>query len=316
MADWQIKQGDAGSIIFGDTLTYSDGTSPNLNGATVQFVMRARSQNAPTTEATATITNNQSPATVQYTPTATDTATAGLFTAYWIVTFSGGQIQRFPTTGYNTVEIQENLETANQTVVELDDLKDYLNFQAADRTHDGELLRFLQGLTPVIESITGPILPVTYTSEQYDGGHWMIALRHRPVISVSDVIEYRGNIAYDLTQISHPSQGTIYSYEFEPPGRIVRRTVGGGWTPFPPGPEAVEVTYTAGRAVIPQNIRIGVLEAVREAYQQTQQAGRPAFGGQGGGAEDFVANTPFIGQLVSARVREFLAPSRRYPSLA
>ena len=114
-----------------------------------------------------------------------------------------------------------------------------------------------------------------------------------------------------------PDQGSLYSYAFEPPGRIVRRTVGGGITTFPPGLQAVWVTYTAGYVTPPVNVVAGTLELLRVNYQQTQQAGRPQFGG--GGAlttMDEGPSAPPMGFYVPNRVREMLSPSRRYPSLA
>ena len=314
MADYTIKQGDAASIAWTDTLTYSDGSSPNLAGATVKFVMRALTANNVTTNLTATITNNTAPATVSYTPTAADTTNAGMFAANWVVTFASGLVEQFPTVGYLTVEIQENLTTSGgASIVALGDVKDYLNIPATDRTHDGELLRFIDGCGPVVEHITGPILQRIYQNETYDGGGYFVSLRHRPVIEVHSVVEYRGPIRYELSQVPTPDLGSIYSYMFEPPGRIVRRTVGGGMVTFPPGFDQVFVTYTAGFTTVPQNVRMGTLELIRVNYQQTQQAGRRPFGAN---PEDELGNQQILGFFVPGRVRELLAPNRRRPSIA
>lgn len=310
MADWELVQGDT-AIVCSDTLTYSDGTSPNLNGATVKFVMRARGQNAPTTNVAATITNATSPATVSYTLTATDTATAGLYAQKWVVTFASGAVENFPTLGYNTVEIQENLLTANQTIVELDDVKDYLNIPATAHSHDGELLRFVAAVTPVVEFIVGPVLPKTYIDERYNGGRTTISLRHRPIISVAEVTEFIGPTAYPLTQVTSRDQGTIYSYLYDPSGSIIRTDAGGGLRAFPPGADSVQVTYTAGRATIPENIRMGTLELLRVNYQETQQAGGP-FGNNSLG-DDGLPSGPSAGFFIPNRVRELLQPSKRAP---
>ena len=315
MADYEAKQGDTAPA-WTDTLTYSDGTAANLTGASVSFVMRARSQNAPVTNATATIVNPTA-GTVSYTPTAADTAIAGLYTANWVVTFSGPTvIQTWPTDGYLTVEIQENLLTVNQTIVELDDVKDFLNIRSSDRSHDGELLRFIAGCGPVVEFIVGPVLPRVFQNELYDGGSSFLSLRHRPVISVSEVIEYRGPVPWLLEQVPSADQGTIYSYEFEPPGRIVRRNVGGGTQTFPGGMETVRVTYTAGYQTIPQNIRLGMLELVRVNYQETQQAGGGRIGSAFSPPDVDIPAAQAMGYLVPGRVRELLAPSKRHPAVA
>lgn len=314
MADFTAKQGDS-LPAWNDTLTYTDGTPVDLGSAGVNFVMRSRNQTAPATNAAAVIINSAL-GQVAYTPTIYDTAAAGLFNAYWLVSFPSGATQRFPTVGYLTVEIEENLETPNQTIVELDEVKEYLNLDSADRVHDAELLRFVAALTPVVEHLAGPVLPRIVQNETYDGGYWWISLRHRPVISVEQIIEYRGPIPYNLQQVPTPDLGTIYSYMFEPPGRVVRRTVGGGVTPFPPGADQVFVTYTAGRLIIPENIRMATLELVRVNYQRTQQAGGGRIGAAAAVSDEELGATPMLGFLVPGRVREFLQPSKRHPAVA
>jgi hypothetical protein len=311
MADYSAKHGDTALVCL-DTLTYSDGTAANLAGATVHFVMRARSANAVTTDLAASIVS-ASAGTVSYALTAQDTAVAGLYAQEWVVTFSGGTIEHFPTQGYNTVEIQENLTTVNQSIVELDDIKDYLNFSTTDRTHDGELLRFAAGLTPVVEFIVGPVLPKTYT-ERYNGGSPVISLRHRPIISVSNVVAVLGPIAYTLTQVPSRDQGVIYGYFFDPAGSIWCTTAGGGLQPFFGGSDSITVTYTAGFVKTPENIRMGMLELIRVNYQQTQQGGGGRIGG--GLIMDEEPVTQMLGFTVPNRVREMLGPNRRHPSIA
>lgn len=313
-SDWSAKQGDTALVCL-DTLTYSDGTPANLSGATVKFVMRQRSANAPTTNLPATIVTAAA-GTVSYALTSQDTALAGLYAQEWVVTFSGGTVEHFPTVGYNTVEIQENLTTVNQSIVELDDIKDYLNLSTTDRSHDGELLRFAAGLTPVVEFIVGPVIPRTYTNELYNGGTPIIALRKRPIISVSNVTEFLGPIAYTLTQVQSRDQGSIYSYMVNPPGSILRTTAGGGVQPFFGATDSVMITYTAGFAKTPENIRMGMLELLRVNYQQTQQAGGGRIGGGGFSADEMEPTQQMLGFTVPGRVREMLGPNRRHPSIA
>lgn len=315
MADFTIRQGDIKPVL-NDTLTYSDGSTVDLTGSTVTFVMRALTATDVTTNAAATVTNLTNPATVSYTFTTTDTKNAGLFEGYWKV--AGGQADgmTFPTVGGLEIEIAENLTTpGGARILSLTDAKSYLNIPATDRTRDTKLLRFISGLTPVIEGITGPVLQRVYQNETYDGGSTpYISLRHRPVIEVHEVVEFRGTVKYELTQVITPELGTTYSYMFEPPGRIVRRTMGGGMTNFPPGADSVFVTYTAGYVQVPENIRLGTLELLRVNYQDTQQAGWQ----RGGGVpvSDELAGQQILGFFVPNRVRELLAPSRRHPSIA
>ena len=311
-ADFYIKQGDTLPVLA-DTLTYSNGTAVSLAGASVNFVMRALSANTTTTNAAAVVTNSAT-GQVSYTFTAVDSATAGSYMANWFVTFPGGATMTFPTDGYIEINVEENLTTpGGAQIMSLGEAKDYLNIPTADRTRDAKLLRFLVQLTPVIENITGPILQRVIQNEPYDGqGPWL-SLRNRPVIAVNNVTEYRGPIPYYLTQVPSPDLGTIYSYMFEPPGRIVRRTVGGGMTDFPRGVDSVWVSYVAGFATVPANVTGAVEELLRVHFQATQQ-GPPRAGG--GGGEMLEPTTPIIGFFLPGYVREMLQPNRRHPAIA
>lgn len=198
------------------------------------------------------------------------------------------------------------------SLVTVAEVKDHLNFPDSDVTHDDELQGFIDGCQPVIENITGPINQVTYT-EDYDGGQTSILLRHRPIVSVTSVHEFRGTIDYTLTQVASPSLGTPWSYTYESSGRIVRRGVGGVEIAFPSGLGKVRVVYVAGQASTPSNVRLAMLELVRHNWQLTQQGGRPSFPASYG-AED----SPYVpsGFAVPTRVLELLAPHRRGPSIA
>ena len=312
VADFVIYQGDT-SPAFTATITDPTGAVVNLTGATVKFVMRALTAVSPTTNLAATITDAVN-GKVSYTPTATDTATAGTYMVQWHITSSGGVLSTYPTDGYQELIIEENLTTpGGARLVSLFDVKDHLRIPSTDRTRDARLVRMIDAIAPVVEGITGPMLQRIYQNETYDGGAWFISLKHRPVVSVASVVEYRGPIPYTLTQVPTPDLGTIYSYMFEPPGRIVRRTVGGGITPFPPGADAVFVTYTAGWVTIPNNVREGALELIRINFQQTELGGRPAWGTD---VADTMAGQQMLGFYVPNRVKELLAANRRHPSLA
>lgn len=313
-ADYFVKQGNT-SPAFTATVTDINGNVVNLTGGSVKFVMRAMTAVGTTVNATATIVSGAA-GTVSYTPTATDTATAGTYMVEWQYTLAGGATGTFPVDGWLTAIVEENLSTpGGARLVNLSEVKDHLRIPSTDRSHDARLQRMIDSCTPVVEAITGPILQRVYQNETYDGGSWFISLRHRPVVEIHNVVEYRGPIAYTLTQVPTPDLGTIYSYMFEPPGRIVRRTVGGGITPFPPGADQVFVTYTGGFQTTPANVREGCLELIRVNYQYTQQGGRPSWGSAGGDGDNF-AQMQILGFYVPNRVRELLSPHRRHPSLA
>lgn len=316
MADYITRKGD-NHITFTQTLTDSAGAAVNLTTATgVKFVARPVTATTPTTNLAGTIVTPAS-GIVSYTPTLADTATAGQYQVTWVVTWGDSTVSTYPVDGYYEMLVEEDLVTASPVgrIVSLGDVKDHLNIAASDKTHDAELLRFIDATTPVVENFTGPIVQRVYQNELYDGGNVMISVRHRPIVQVNQVIEYRGPVAYTLTQVPTPDLGTIYSYTWEPSGRITRRTVGGGIVPFPPGLGQVWVTYIAGQAVTPGNVRLGALELIRVNYQQTQQGGRPQYGTSSGLADEF-QGMQMLGYFVPNRVRELLAPNRRHPSVA
>jgi hypothetical protein len=276
--------------------------------------MRSLTSNATTVAAAAMVTNATTGA-IAYTFTTQDTATAGMFMATWLVTFPGGSTMTFPSDGYIEINIEENLTTpGGQQLMSLTEAKGYLNIPSSDRTRDTKLLQFIAELAPVVEAITGPIIQ-RLISETYDGSGPFISVRNRPIVSVNSVIEWRGPIPYTLTQVPTPDLGTIYSYMFETPGRIVRRTVGGGATDFPRGMDSVSVVYTAGRATVPTNVTGAIKELLRIHFQDTQQ-GRPRAGGGANFSEPDDPTAAITGFFVSGRVREMLAPSRRHASVA
>ena len=317
MATTTIKRGSTTPAL---TALLVDANNVVINLATatgVTMIMRSQSGIAPSTSLPATITNAATGA-VSYTWTAQDTSVAGRYDVEWLVTWTGGAVQRFPIQGYQSVSIEEDLSTpGGARLVSLEEIRDHLRMASGDRQFDARLLRLLDAITPVIENVTGPILQKVYQNEAYDGGNNFITVRHRPLIEVHSVIEYRGPIPYVLTQVPSPDLGTIYSYEFQPSGRITRRTVGGGITAFPPGFDSVVITYTAGQAVVPPNVKEGTLRMIDLHFQRQELGGGRAFGGGSGSPmDDDLPKGPPIGFFMPGVVRELLQPNRRHPSVA
>lgn len=322
MADLAIRQGDTLPAMATTILDPYDGVF-DLTDCSVMFVLRAMNASAPIVHRAATIIAARA-GTVEYSWQAGDTATTGIFAAVFIITTGDGGTYTYPNDGYLEVSVEENLTTSGgATLVSLGEAKDYLNFQASDKTRDAKLLRFIRSIQPSIEFLTGPILPQQF-EEWHDGGQTFIILRRRPsttyatspILSVQAISEYSGPIEWPLSIVGSPDEGQLYSVQVEPRlGRIVRRTSGGGVQPFPNMPQSVHVWYTAGQSAVPDNVKEGTLELIRLHFQQTQQ-GRPRIGGAAAADSDEAPDKPFIGFFIPGKVRELLAPNRRAPAVA
>lgn len=313
-ADFVITQGTT-SPLFTWQLIDSNFAVIDLTNATgVTFVMRKVSSSTPAVTAAATITNAEA-GEVSYQWAAADTASAGIYSAQFVITYSSGLTQASPGDGYLEIMVEENLSTVGgQTIVSLGEVKEYLNIGAADKSRDSKLLRAIRATVPVIENICGSVLQ-TQWNEWYTGGQAFIALRHRPVLELIAVSEYRGPIEYVQQLIGSPDEGQIYSAMIDL-STVVRRSAGGGIIAFPQMPQSVHVVYVAGLASIPDNIREGNLELLRVNYQHTQQQGRPGFGGGSSADDDMLVGQNILGFFVPNRVREMLSSNKRHPSIA
>jgi hypothetical protein len=200
------------------------------------------------------------------------------------------------------------VENASSTLVTLADVRAELNL--TDNTEDVELLRLIETAGQIIQfdpdNGVGPVVPTTYT-ESLDGGDHVIYTRHAPVLSVTSLQEFYGSQSWTLTLQPYGSSVDAYGYSIDDPymGRIVRRTINGSLYTFPPGTGNIIITYIAGQANVPANIRKGVLELVRFMYRTQQGGGNPR------NIDDFGP-----GFLMPNRVIEALRPSKRPPAIA
>lgn len=324
MPDLLIRQGDTLPALD-QSITDSTGKVLDLTGCTVEFVMRAATAIAPTVSAAASITD-ASLGLVSYAWGPDDTASAGIYAGIFrVTTTSSGATYTYPNDGYLEISIEQNLSSSGgQTIVTLGEARDHINIKTTDKADDAKLLRFINGATPVVESICGPIL-VTQYDEWHSGGQTFIMVNRRPsntygttpVFEVQAISEYSGPIEWPLALITSPDQGQTYSAMVDPSvmGKIVRRSAGGGVQGFPIGPETVHVVYTAGQSCVPENVRQGTLELVRIRFQRTQR-GRPRAGGGTYVADDNQPGSEIMGFYVPNEVREMMVPNRRFPALA
>ncbi len=314
--DLVIGQGQTLPPLSQTIIDPTTSNAANLTGASVTFVMRGTGTPSPTVTAAATIPT-PSAGLVTYDWTAANTATPGLYNAQFLVTTSSGSTYQWPATGYLQVEVQESLSGAPQRLVEITDAKDVLNLQSADRIHDTKILRWIDGLRPVVESITGPIIQTTY-EEWHDGGQYYVTPRRSastgygtsPVFILNACSFYIGPIEYQAVIVPSPDEGTIYSVMADTFNRVVRRGPGGGLIPFPNVLQSVHLWYTAGQNSVPTNVYEATLELLRVNYQRTQQSTR-----RGGPSPAEEIMGPPVGYFVPNRVREMLSPTRRAPSI-
>lgn len=319
-ADYSVKAGDT-EPAFAQQLNYSDGSAVDLTGASVKLLMRSLSSTQPATLTGSTVV--KSPASsgiVVYTPSAADTSAPGSYIANWVVVFGGGQTMSFPTDGYLSIEIEESLAaTGTRQLVLLPELKEHLGIDSSDRKLDAKLQRAIEAIRPLIERITGPLIPTVY-DEKYAGGNSFISLSHRPsvgygttpILNVMAVSEYIGSTEYPLANVASAALGTIYSYEVNVRlGTITRRTAGGGTIGWPLGQNSVHVVYEAGQQTIPPNVVDAAKEAIRVNYQTEQATGR----GRRTMTDELDTGPP-LGFYLPRRVLELLGPTRKAPSIA
>lgn len=176
---------------------------------------------------------------------------------------------------------------------------------------DPQIQDLVDGLTPVVEYLTGPVLSVD-VDEWYDGGDWQIQTLKAPIVAVASVTETFGaNVVRTLTE--QPLDGATpvdaYGFTVDLETGLITRRVSGIAAPFAIGRRNVHIVYTAGRAAVPANIRLGMLELVRVNWQQAEQGGRPAFRNTSSAYDDEPGEF-MLGFLVPNRVADMLAPSR------
>jgi hypothetical protein len=240
--------------------------------------------------------------------------TTGVYQQTYAPSTAGRYIVRWAATGTNASAYTDTFDVMPADVgylCSLADLRDELNLTSSNTVHDDELRLYLAAATPIIEDLTGPMLPATVT-EQYDGGTQNIILRHNPINTVTTVVEYWGSYAFTLTQASNPANAGQYSYTVDVgTGVITRRTPSGAATFFATGLRNIHVTYTVGNGTVPANVRLAARRLAAHSYRVSQQGTRPAFGT----GDTDQAFTP-SGFAVPRSVLELVKPNRRPPGIA
>jgi len=193
--------------------------------------------------------------------------------------------------------------------VSLSDVRKQLNDTNAsiDAT---ELQTVIDAATGIVENLVGPINPTSY-DEWYDGGNFIIPLRHYPVTAITSITEYTPTAQVLAAEpLDTTSTFTGYGYQLDAEAGVIRRTSGGNAYLFPTG--RVHVIYQAGRAVVPAPVYDATLKLIQHMWGD-QRGGSPANAVLGN--SDF-EQAPQTAHLVPWEVEEALAPYRLAPKVA
>lgn len=157
---------------------------------------------------------------------------------------------------------------------------------------DADIIAYVQAATPLIEHMTGRLLPQSVT-RRFNGGKSAILLTDNlaDAEAVTAVVE---------------DDSPITDYVVDPDARILYAGSRSAPRRFNDGIQNVAVTYTTGYTAIPQALQLAARELVRHMVQVGKQAGRS-------GA---IANPPSteaapMGFILPKRVIELCAPYRQ-----
>jgi hypothetical protein len=162
-----------------------------------------------------------------------------------------------------------------------------------DPAKSSDLRLYLAAATPVIEDITGALLPETRTHSSW-GGSRSVVLPHLPSQILSITLDGVPVTAY----VPDLASGIVYSGS--------RQAV----TAF--GIGDLVITYKTGAAEIPPNVRLAARELVRHWWQIGMQA---SGGGARGSQPDSEVFTP-SGFAVPRRVMELCTPHQQVGGFA
>lgn len=202
--------------------------------------------------------------------------------------------------------------TGPTEIVSLEETIAHLTLDDDTDLDEDKLQGFIDAATTYIQGKTGPIIPVQFV-EVHNGGGPTIVLRNAPVLQVDEVIEYVGPVPYTLTAAELGINPGQYTYSLDNPaqGILARRYSGWQVGAFSPGKRNVKVTYWGGRATVPADIRMAVLQDIAGLYQSSQLGSNPY------GAWGEAGNGPLNPMSIFPRVAAILdTPAMRGPAIA
>lgn len=211
---------------------------------------------------------------------------AGRYRGRWVFTMADGS-QSVYTETYDVQPSDAGL------ILGLNAAKRHLNMDLSRHDSDEELLDMIVGITPMIEDLTGPIVPRTVV--EIVSGKNILSLAQTPVLSITSIVPflYYGS-TYAPSQLAFTPQGTV------------RLNYGG--THF--YGDTFTVTYVAGRKPIPPNIALGAKIILKHLWEtQRGPSGSPYQG------DDEPTTDTGWGYAVPNRALELLKANRLGPSV-
>lgn len=218
-------------------------------------------------------------------------ATAGQYTFDFVSSVAGRHAVRWVFTGPNTAftDVFDVRPASPPLIVSLADAKAHLNITG---TRDDEELRgWVEAATDVVENYVGPCVRRTF-SEVFHlpwYGVRSVALNRSPVIAVTAI-----------------SGASLTDIDTDTSFGIVRHIGDGKFS------DRIEITYTAGRTVIPANITKAALIILQHLWQTQRNGSRGALPG----AMDSVDPIPGIGYAVPNRALQLMDAYRLPPGVA
>jgi hypothetical protein len=193
---------------------------------------------------------------------------------------------------------------SSQAIVTAADVRTHLNL--TDATQDVELQGFISAAQAMVENITGPVLPQVVT-ETFDGGQVHLVLSEYPVLSIASVVENSQGTTSTLAELAAPySDTTGLSYRVDYSIGTLTRWSGTMQSRWAAGLGTVTVTYTAGRASVPPDVRLATLRLIEHLWTSQQNSGRLR-----GGSPDI----PAAGHAIPWFVEELLQPHAKAPAI-
>ena len=234
---------------------------------------------------------------------------SGVYTYNYLTQVSGRHTYRWSATGtpgpgVGVDAFTDTFDVLASTavgVLSLADAKAALNQPAGVTTYDAKIMQYVRAMTGFIEKYCGVVNVRTFTERVYVGG-MSIVLNKTPVleaplqvnqiISITPVLTY--GLTYNVTQLTVDYRNGI-----------VRHTAG---LPFIYGP--YDVSYSAGRTIVPDAILLGSEAILKHQWQQE----RGGSGQVGSFGTDDV--TVMWGFAVPNRALEILEPERAQMGIA